>query len=344
MLGGRLSFSSGGYSVTPLAAALPVELPTRFRSWRELIDPGKFRPTLTEQGKEHPVTALRYETSDNLAAWRSLPKLEGVNVLAGAKQDATVLAVHPRLKTRSGDPMPVIVAGEYGKGRTMAIATDSLWRWGFVAAAKPGDDGRHYDKLWENSVRWLIQDPELHYLHVHSDAVEYAPEAAARIDIRLLARDYTPLAEGKVALQVTRELPGEDPEPLLETTVAVNQAGRQSVDLVALRPGIYRVSATAQLGLREVSAHDIFLVREASSELDQPAADQSLLAQLSAATDARHLADVARLPADLPFAEPRIVRVDQRADVELWSGIGLLLLTFLLLGIEWVLRQQSGYL
>jgi len=43
-------------------------------------------------------------------------------------------------------------------------------------------------------------------------------------------------------------------------------------------------------------------------------------------------------------ARARIVRVDRRADVELWSGPGLLLLAFLVLGLEWLLRQQSGYL
>ena len=74
------------------------------------------------------MTSLRYSSTDNLAAWRALPPLEGVNLVAGAKPDATVLAVHPRLKTKSGKPMPVIVAGDYGKGRSLAFTTDTLWR------------------------------------------------------------------------------------------------------------------------------------------------------------------------------------------------------------------------
>ncbi len=41
---------------------------------------------------------------------------------------------------------------------------------------------------------------------------------------------------------------------------------------------------------------------------------------------------------------PRIVRVDRRTDVELWSRPGLLLLIIGLLGLEWLLRQRSGYL
>ena len=98
------------------------------------------------------------------------------------------------------------------------------------------------------------------------------------------------------------------------------------------------------MGPRPSLSSDIFLVREGSFELDQPAASQDLLQQISALTGGRHLADIDALPRDLPFAQPRIVRVDRRADVELWSGPGLLLLAFLVLGLEWLLRQQSGYL
>ena len=65
---------------------------------------------------------------------------------------------------------------------------------------------------------------------------------------------------------------------------------------------------------------------------------------IAAATGARHFPDIGRLPADLPFDEPRIVRVDRRTDVELWNRPVLLLLALLFLGLEWLLRQRSGYL
>lgn len=344
MLGGPLSFSSGGYAVTPLADALPVELPTRFRTWHDLIDHGRFTPVLTKEGEVHPVTALRYETRDNRAAWQSLPELEGVNILIDAKPGATVLAEHPRLSTRSGKPMPVFVAGEYGDGRTMAITTDSLWRWGFVAAAKAGDDGRHYDKLWENIIRWLIQDPELAYLHVHSDAVEYQPGGTARLAVRLLEHDYTPLAHGQVTIGVSREVPESPSESILAEIVTVDEAGHALLEIPRLEPGIYRVKASAQVGDKPVQASDIFLVRDATTELDQPAADEQLLRSIAAATKGTYLATADSLPADLAFAEPRIVRVDQRADVELWSRPSVLILALIFLGLEWILRQRSGFL
>jgi hypothetical protein len=320
-----------------------VELP-RLRSPRDLLDTAAFRPALTEQGKLHPVTALRYESNDNMAAWKDLPELEGVNLVAGAKKDAAVLAVHPRLRTRSGEPMPVVVAGEYGEGRTLAITTDSLWRWGFGAAAKPGDDGRHYDKLWENIIRWLIQDPDLRYLHVHSDAVEYSPGAAVRLAVRLLDRDYTPLSGGDVDIEVRRGADPDRAETVAHEVIQVGESGDGTYELSGLQSGVYRVHARAKVGGKEVLARDIFLVREGSAELAEPAADNALLRQIAAVTRGEYLGTAAELPAELAFAEPRIVRVDRRADVELWSRPALLFLAFLFLGLEWVLRQRSGYL
>src|SRR5204863_4395826 len=143
-------------------------------------------------------------------------------LVAGPKADATVLAVHPRLRTASGQPMPVIVAGDYGKGRTLAITTDTLWRFGFVAAARPGDDGRAYTRFWENAIRWLIQDPDLRNLHVDSDAVEYAPDATVRLTVRVLGRDYQPLPRGKVTLSWKR---GPDPRTAAPVGTATLEVG-----------------------------------------------------------------------------------------------------------------------
>lgn len=343
MLGGDMSFSSGGYQGTPVAAALPVDL---LEPWGggPLVDTARFAPQLTDAGKSHPVTALRYAIPDNLAAWKALPELEGVNRVAGARSDATVLAVHPRLRTARGEPMPVIVAGDYGQGRSLAVTTDSLWRYGFVAAAKPGDDGRAYTKLWENAIRWLIQDPDLRNLHVDSDAVEYAPRATVRLTVRLLGRDYQPLAKGKVQLAWKR---GADPRtavPVGSTTLEVGEDGTGTHDLAGLSPGAYRVEATADVAGRPVAAGDIFLVRDASAELDEPAGVPATLERIATSTGGRALGAIDALPGDLAFDVPRVVRVDERADVELWSRPGLIVLALLLLGLEWLLRQRSGYL
>lgn len=351
MIGGALSFSSGGYAGTPLAEAIPVRLPTRLRSPRDLLDTSMFRAQLTPKGRFHPITTLRYEPRDNLQAWAGLPELEGVNIVGPALEGATVLATHPRLRVRGhgrkarSEPMPVIVAGEYGRGRSLAVTTDSLWRWGFVAAGEPTGDGRYYDKFWENAIRWLIHDPELERLHVDSDAVEYTPESTPpRLDVRLLDRDYTPLAGGEVSLEIVRGANPKKTEKVAETRLTVGDAGDASYHLEPLPPGVYRVHAQAKVDDMPVEAKDIFLVREASREMDRVAAYDDKLQDIAAATGGRHFGRASVIPADLPFAAPRIVRVDRRSEVELWSRPVLLFLAFLFLGLEWLVRQRSGYL
>ncbi|GAB4512977.1 MAG: hypothetical protein Tsb0020_31100 [Haliangiales bacterium] len=372
MLGGAQSFSSGGYAGTPVGATLPVELwprgavvtPRRERrrgrsGGRDdgaagaelgdglgggLIDVAEFVPTLTRAGKLHPITALRYEVEDNLATWRALPPLEGVNLVARARPDAVVLAVHPELRDQDGEPMPVITAGEYRDGRVLAVTTDSLWRWGFRAAARAGDDGRYYTKLWENAIRWLIHDPELLHLHVESDDITYAPGSSARIDVRLLDLEYTPLAGGKVALSIRRGSDAADTELVHSEEIEVGDAGTGRIELDDLSPGVYRVLAEADVGGRPVSASDIFLVTEAGVEFEQPAAREELLATIAARTGGTYLGPAEALPAELALAPPRIVRVDRRADVELWSRPLLLFLALIFLGVEWGLRQRSGSL
>ena len=343
MLGGAASFSSGGYYGTPVAAALPVELYGPFDSG-PILDTQKFSPVLTEAGALHPVTSLRYSADDNAAVWKALPQLEGVNLVAGPKPDATVLANHPKLRTKSGKPMPVIVAGEYGKGRSLAVTTDTVWRWGFVAAARPGDNGRQYTKFWENAMRWLIQDPDLRNLHVDSDATEYVPGAPVRVTVRLLGRDYQPLPNGAVSLVVRR---GADParaEQVQTTKLTVGEDGTAIYELGGLAAGVYRVEGHATIAGRQVDASDIFLVREGGNELDRPTGDPAALEAIAAGSRGQALGAADTLPRGLAFDAPRIVRVDRRTDVELWSRPGLLLLVVGLLGLEWLLRQRSGYL
>ncbi len=343
MLGGPLSFASGLYGGTPIARALPVELASG-GSASELLDVARFRPVLTELGDIHPVTALRYEAGDNRSAWQNLPPLEGVNKVLRAKKDAAVLAVHPTLKDSDQQAMPVIVAMDYGEGRSLAVMTDSLWRWGFVAAADPGNDGRHYLKLWDNAIRWLIQDPELRYLHVDSDRNSYAPDSTVRLNVRLFDQDYSPLKGGEVTLAISKGFDPEALEAVQTQTLKVGDAGEASLELEHLPAGVYRVEGEATVRGRKVQAQDIFLVHEASTEHLRPAPQETVLRSLSELSGGAFLGSIARLPEDLPFIAPKVVRVDKRKDVALWSLPWLLLCALLFLGLEWLLRQRGGSL
>lgn len=333
VLGGDLAFANGGYAGTPVEAALPVLLPA---PGPDAIDVRDFRPTLTAAGKAHPITALRAEAADNIKAWAALPKLVGANRVRGLRRGSVALAVHPRLDS------PIVVAGQYGTGRTLAVMTDSLWRWGFTAAQRGVDEGRPYLKFWENATRWLLDDPDFRYLRAEADRVSYEPGAAPQIDVRLLDRDYKP-ASGEVSLSLSR---GADPaaiEQLKSQKVTTDARGRGRLETGALEAGVYRLEARADVSGYRAEARDVFVVRDASAELDHPAPSSDRLEAISLYTGGVYLGPAEAVPADLPLGEPRIVRVDRRRELELWSRPALLILALVLLGFEWALRHKWGY-
>ncbi|MBL4637384.1 MAG: hypothetical protein JKY56_26245, partial [Kofleriaceae bacterium] len=347
MLGGPLSFSSGHYNGTPVADALPVILGSQVLPAGQtdsMLDERPFQAKLTKLGDIHPVTALRYESSDNRTLWSQLPKLEGLNKVLRARKGAAVLAVHPTLRDKDNKPMPVIIADDYGKGRSLAVTTDSLWRWGFIAAAKAGNDGRNYLKFWDNAIRWLIQDPELRYLHVDSDRNSYSPGDTLGLNIRMLDQDYSPLANGSVSLTISRGFDPKTLEQIATHTMKVGSDGEGSYEIANIEAGVYRVVAEATVRGRKVRAHDIFLVHKASIEKQEPAADPAILRMVSQLSGGISMADIEEFPSDLPFIAPKIVRVDKRSDVSLWNLPWLLLCALLFLGLEWLLRQRSGSL
>jgi hypothetical protein len=100
MTGGDRSFDLGQYARTPLADVLPVELGVAGST----SDEAPFRPMLTAQGLQHPITRLAATDEESRAVWERLPELDGLNLVVGPKKDAAVLLQHPTLRTASGAP------------------------------------------------------------------------------------------------------------------------------------------------------------------------------------------------------------------------------------------------
>lgn len=340
MIGGDLSFSLGGYARTPVAEVLPVELPDETAPER-VVDLRPFKLQLTPEGKAHPLTALRVDLDKNEARWAELPELAGTNLVARARPNATVLGVHPTRRGADGRPLPVLTVGAAGKGRALAFTSDSSWRWGFRA---DGERGRTYQRFWENAIRWLIRDPSLSFLRVETDQTEYARGQKIALDVRALAPDYRPRAGVDVTVSVVRVPSSAEarPVPLLTKSGRTDEAGELHLELDPPPPGGYRVTARATLGGRPTEEDEVFLVRGAGRELEEPEARDDLLRGIAAHTGGRFLE-----PGDgfgeLSFHAPRVVRVNSHRDHELWSGWWVLVVAAGCLSANWALRRRWGY-
>ncbi|MBC8351968.1 MAG: hypothetical protein H8E66_08255 [Planctomycetes bacterium] len=152
MLGGFNSFGPGGYRESPLADVLPIQM-GRFERQDVGFD-SPLRKDLHLWGKlaliptqAHPVTTLRRGV-DNESVWRSLPPLEGANKFTGLKPRSRVL-----LETDAKQPL--LVSGEYGRGRVLAFAGNSTIRW--------WQRGRQVEhrRFWRQVVLWLARRDDL---------------------------------------------------------------------------------------------------------------------------------------------------------------------------------------
>lgn len=131
MVGGYLSFTGidgkARYGMSPLAEVLPVTM----LSHDDRIERSE-GATVEVCVPDHPVLG---------GASCQWPQLLGYNRLI-AKPDAVVVA-------RSGDD-PVLVVGEYGKGRAAAFASDLAPHW----APPEFMNWPHYPKLWNAILGW----------------------------------------------------------------------------------------------------------------------------------------------------------------------------------------------
>ena len=360
MIGGDLSFASGQYGESALRDVLPVDLTGIPADGPRAFSTDSFKPRLTPAARNHPVTSLSLDPKTNEARWAALPPLQGINRVARLQPGATALLVHPNQNAGDGKPAPVLAVNNVGKGRTLALLTDTAWNWGFAAAAasdenrarartdegaKPtSDDGRALQRFWEGAIRWLVRDPALTLLHLDLDRTEYRRGQTVATRIRTLHADYTPA--GRTAVTLDLHLVDDtsntaiDAKPLRALTVTTGDDGEAHADLEGLASGAYRLVGRATLDGRAVEEQATFVLRPEGRELDDVVSRDEVLRQIAAATNGEFRAGSLGTPSIRPA---RQVRVGSLRTVAFWSHPLLLFLAVALLATEWTLRRRAGH-
>jgi hypothetical protein len=298
-----------------------------------------FRPRLTAEGRTHPVTALSLDEKANEARWAGLPPLVGINRVAGLRPGARALLAHPTQKSKDGKPAPVLATTEVGKGRSLALLTDSAWTWGFGAAGA-GDDGHAFQRFWEGAIRWLVRDPTLALLHLDLDKVEYRRGQSVALRTRTLRSDFSPAPAIEVALELRPADAAASVNPLRALRVTTGSDGEAHAELEGLDPGAYRLAGRATLDGRPVEAETTFVIRPEGHELDDVVARDQVLREIASASGGEFRDGSLGGPSVRP---PRKVRVGSLRTVEIWSNPLVLLLALGLLAAEWTLRRRTGH-
>jgi len=339
MIGGDLSFASGGYASSYLRDVLPVELdgvpPTGERSQSR----DSFKPRVTAEGRAHPITSLSLDPVVNESRWATLPALEGLNRVSRLRPGASVLLAHPTLKTEDGQPAPVLAATDAGKGRTLALLTDTSWHWGFLAAGA-GDDARAFQRFWESATRWLVRDPALTLLRLELDKAEYGRGQPVSARVRSLHADYTPAGHTEVAVDLFTVDSSSANKPQKSERLTTGKEGEAHLDLGTLGAGAYRLVGHATIDGRPLTEEQTFVVRPEGRELEDVVARATVLREIASVSGGEfHTGSIG----DPSVRKPREIRVGKLRTIEIWSHPALLFLALGLLATEWALRRRAGH-
>jgi len=332
MVGGELSFGDGRYGETPLQEVLPVTS----LDGAPMVS-GEARARLTADGRRHPVTSLAPGDAANEAAWGALPPVTAVNLTSAlpAGAGAAVLLETPAVLT-GGRPAPLVAVREIGAGRTLAVATDATWRWGFLAAEQ-GLGNRAYSRFWNAALRWLVRDPSLAPLQVEPDAPAVEPGAPVGLTVSSRGPDFGP-ASGR---KVSAELVSEDGRAVARGEAVAGEDGTARLELVPPAPGAYKIVATDEGG--QTTATAAVAVRGAGPEDADAAPRPELLSAIAEATGGGFSAlPDGGLPR-LALADPEVVEVGRRKAVPLWDRWWTLAALAAAAAAEWVLRRRWGY-
>ena len=371
LIGGDLGLADGGYAAPAMASVLPIDSRER-PPMTEL----RFRPTVTEAGRRHPITAWLAGTG----SWERLPELSDFNRMRMTSRPATIgasaLLVHPDERDGSGTPRPILAVAEPGRGRTMVLSTGSTWRLGFAPDLPLIDGARPYDLLWLGAVRWLLRDDSSGRLRLETDRPRYRVGEAVELHVETSTASYAPEPDVPVTWSL-RRLDGDDGaigagaqegkggNALREGQWTTDGLGRARETLAELPVGAYEAIARRDLGTDEQADPDtdaeglgqhevrrVFIVEPPGRELARVDADPGTarLRGLAEATGGEALSALGgdTLPrslalADLSGAMPEDgLRVDARRDVPLWNGWAALLLLVGAFGGEWLVRRRQG--
>lgn len=335
MLGGFHSFGAGGYQQTVLRDVLPVEMSRLDR--QDFGDPIRADihlagPLTMSVAQSHFLSALGVD-EEGAPALNVLPPLAGANKVVGAKPRAMTV-----FETEAQQPL--LVAGEYGLGRTLAFTADSTWQWIFAGK------GNIHKRFWRQAILWLAKKDglETRDVWVQLGQRRYVPGAPIQFTAGANSQSGEPLPGVTFETRLVapdgtrtliRTLPGED---VIEGSL---EAGQETGD--------YTIEVVARQGNTEVgTGRGRFFVFDQDLELSDPSARPSQLAALSAITGS--VGGRTWTPEELPQLLREIKNRPPETEVEVqtkwtWpettrdSWINLLLIVGLL-GWEWYLRKR----
>lgn len=325
-LGGREALSDGGWQSSSLNDLMPTFLPggrTHFKRNAALV-------SLTDAGVASPITRLLEDPAKNAERWRKLTYLADYEDPGTAKPGATVLAE----MNGGGRRMPFLITENYGKGRTVILASGGTWRWQMSEAL--GDPS--HNLFFQQLLRWLVADTPGPVI-ASSSAATLSDTGTLTLTAMVHDAQFQPARTAHVSAHLTGPA---NANAVLDMTPSQDVSGQYTATYTAEAAGPYLAEITANDAGKELGRDTLVFQRENGVAEDfHTGANRTLLKQLANDTGghAWSVSELKDLPRDISYSEAGI---SVRSTKELWNMPIVFLLLLALPLTEWLLRRKWG--
>jgi uncharacterized membrane protein len=327
LIAGRSSLSDGGWQNSQMADLIPTRLPdgrgTFHRDFSKVM--------LTGPGAQSVLCRLDDNPANNTKRWETIPAVANYQDIGEPKPGATtLLEVVPPSKR----PQPLLVAENYGRGRTMVFGTEGSWRW------KMWLD--HADKthptFWQQMFRHLVTDTPG---QVQGSTPKSVLSDDTKVALRVEVRDklYKPVMNAKVQ---ARFMGPEGTSATVELTPVPLEEGIYNAEWVAEKPGSYVAEIIAGHEQEEIGRDVVTFRREDGvAENFHTSQNRELLEKLSEQTGGRYYkpSEASKLASEISYSEAGITTRETR---DLWDMPVVFLLALGIRASEWLLRRKWG--
>ncbi len=331
MLGGRFSFSEGGYGGTPVADALPVILRDPEPDPHAVFTQIKVRPTLAGAG--HVAAQIRPEGEVGLEVWDSLPPLAVMNPIFDVKPGATTLLAG---EAPEGEQV-VLAYHRYGRGKAAALPITDSWTWQLHADI-PLEDQTH-ETFWRQLLRWMV-DGVPDYVGATLDQEEVEAGEAVTVVVEVNDSAYLEVNDASVEAVAT----GPDGSAyLIPLDWTVERDGEYRGTFTPPAEGPYSIEVSALGGLDQSLGTDaVYLnVGPSQEEYFDAGLRRGVLERLARETGGVYYEPetVGRLPEDIRYTGGGVTLTEE---MDLWDMPVLFFLLVGFVGGEWILRRRRG--
>jgi uncharacterized membrane protein len=314
---------------------LPVSLEGAKKEGYTVKGEEGFNIEITPDGQHEIWLKVKEDKQENEKFWKEI-KFTWAAIVGNVKMGAVALAVHPTQKVIGGKPLPLIVTGRYGTGKTLYLGVNEMWRTRYGI-----EDTFFWSKFFRSIIELLTPEKGAgeKFVILKTDKKTYTGGERVKIHATLYKMGHLKLTEPYVKARVKKE----NEEGYDEIVLTKEEDGIYTGGYVPLSSGRYSVWISEAKDVPEPQKEKVlFEVIMPNIELEHPEMDEKLLIDISNITQGKyfHIKNIK------DFLSTVIEEVKGKAKInvekELHDTPFAVIALVIFFSTEWYIRRKRG--